>query len=615
MVLFVCDLANAGVRLPNYFSSNMVIQRDQPVDVWGTSSANARVETSLGSDSASTTAATDGTWQVTLKPLAAGGPYVLTATADGTEIVLTNILCGDVWLCSGQSNMQMPVREVNPLEQRAVLVDLPNLRLCMVPKTPSAKPLSTADIKWNLCTPGSARDFSAVACFFASSLLKDPALANVPIGLVDSSFGGTTCEGWIPQPALASFEPKDLHDSLFGIKPANLFNGMISPLGPAKFKGVLWYQGESNSAHPETYPALLATMIAEWRKQFGQPNLPFFIVQLPEYANLWEGFYWPWIREMQARAVQSISNAVLVVGIGTTDGFNLHPKEKLEIGRRAALLARQVAYGEHLVASGPTFKEATVEGATIRVKFDTDHDGLASTAPGGVGGFAVAGADGDYHFAEAMIDGDTVVVGSKEVSQPKTVRYAWAAMPQATLVNKSGLPAAPFRTDTLPYTNVEVQKQRATRRVATSNYEVVINADGMATSLTVNGAQFLSNEPGAAGGSSIPGFWGPRTLINLREIGPQLLTCSDDEVTFQMAFGEKSMQWTITNGGKDPIAFQLALSPHVKAPGSISNGKLVLTRGGAVLNVEGFDTMTNTVTGVVLSTSIKAGNSKTILLN
>jgi hypothetical protein len=225
----------------------------------------------------------------------------------------------------------------------------------------------------------------------------------------------------------------------------------------------------------------------------------------------------------------------------------------------------------------------------------------------------VAGADGDYHFAGAEIDGDTVVVSSKEVSRPMTVRYAWAAMPQATLVNKSGLPVAPFRTDTLSYLNVEIQKQRATRRVATSNYELVINADGMATSLTVNGAQFLSNEPGAAGGSSIPGFWGPRALINIREIGPQLLACSDDEVILQMAFGEKSMQWTITNGGKEPVTFQLALSPHVKAPDSIGDGKLPLTRGGAVLNVEGFDTITNTATGAVVSSSIKAGNSKTIV--
>jgi sialate O-acetylesterase len=614
ITLLVCGLANAEIQLPKIFSSNMMIQRDQPVRVWGTCSASAKVQVSLGTESASTIARPDGSWQVTLKPMTAGGPYTLTTTTDGNATILTNVLCGDVWLCSGQSNMQWPVKNVNPLEQQAALVARPNLRLCSVPKTPGDKPLMTADIKWNLCTPESARDFSAVAFFFASELLKDPALTNVPIGLVDSSFGGTTCEGWIPQPALTNFAAKDLHDSMFGIKPANLYNGMIAPLGGTRFKGVLWYQGESNSAHPEAYPALLATMISEWRKQFGQPGLPFFIVQLPEYANLWEGFYWPWIREMQARAVQSISNATLVVGIRTTDGFNLHPREKLEIGRRAALLARQVAYGENLAASGPIFKNAAVEGSAIRVKFDTDHDGLASTAPDGVRGFAVAGADGEYYFAEAIIDGETVVVRSKDISQPQTVRYAWAAMPQATLVNQSGLPATPFRTDTLPYSNVELQKQRVTRRVATSAYEIVIDANGMVTSLIMNGAQFLSNEPGAAGGSSIPGFWGPRTLTNIREIGPQFLSCSDDEVILQMAFDEKSMRWTITNSGKDPITFQLALSPHVKAPDSISNDKATLTRGSAILDVEGFDTITNTATGAMLSSNIKAGTTKSITL-
>jgi sialate O-acetylesterase len=612
--LLACGYASAEVRLPKILGDNMVVQRNQPVCVWGTCDPKANVQVRLGAQSAAANAGVDGSWQVTLPPVAVGGPYTLAVTAAGNTTTLTNVLCGDVWLCSGQSNMQLPVREVDPVEQKAALVERPNLRLCSVAKAPSSKLLSSADIHWRVCTPDSARDFSAVACFFAAELLKDPTLADVPIGLVDSSFGGTTCEGWIPQKALASFKAEDLHDSMFGIKPANFYNGMIAPLGHTAFKGVIWYQGESNSAHAETYPALLGTMISEWRRQFGQPNLPFFLVQLPEYANLWEGFYWPWIREMQAKAVQSISNTALVVSIGTTDGFNLHPKEKLELGRRAALLARQVAYGEDIIARGPVFKEATVESSTIRVKFDTGGDGLASTARDGVKGFAVAGANGEYHLAEAKIDGESVVVGSEEVSHPQTVRYAWAAMPHATLINKSGLPATPFRTDTLPYSNVEVQKQQITRRVATSAYEIVIDANGMAASLVVHGAQFLSNEPGAAGGSSIPGFWGPRTLTSIREIGPQLLSCGDDEVTLQMMFEEKSMQWTITNRGKDQITFQLALSPHVKAPGLLTDGKAALTRGTAVLEIGGFDSITNTPTGALLISNIKAGTAKQISL-
>jgi sialate O-acetylesterase len=508
--------------------------------------------------------------------------------------------------------MQMPVKEVSPVEQKAALVERPNVRLCSVPKASSAKPLALAEIQWRVCTPDSSRDFSAVACLFAGELLKDPALADVPIGLVDSSFGGTTCEGWIPGPALTAFKPKDLHDSMFGIKPAHLYNAMIAPLGDTKFKGVLWYQGESNSAHPDAYPALLSTMISEWRKQLGQPDLPFLIVQLPEYANLWEGYYWPWIREMQAKAAQAIPDTALVVSLGTTDGFNLHPKEKLEIGRRTALLARRVAYGEDIVALGPVFKSASVESEAIRVAFDTSGAGLASTTADGVKGFAVAGADGDYRFAEGRIEGDSVVVQSEEVSQPQTVRYAWGAMPQATLIDRVGLPAAPFRTDALPYTNVEIQKQQVTRRVATSAYEIVIDANGMPTSLLFHGMQFLSNEPGVAGCASIPGFWGPRALNQIREIGPRLLACSDDEVTLQMAFEESSLQWTILNRGKDSITFQLALSPHVKLQGSASEGPLAAARGTNRMTLTGFDTVTNTPTGAWLSGLVKAGATKSI---
>jgi len=592
----------------------MVVQRDRPVQVWGECAPDAVVQVRLGDRSGTARADADGQWQVALEPVAAGGPYTLTAIADGSRASFINVLCGDVWLCSGQSNMQWPVKDADPEEQKVTSIARPNLRLGSVARVPSAKPEPSAKIEWRVCSPEAAREFSAVASFFASELLQSPALAKIPLGVVDSSFGGTTCEAWIPEPALARFAAKDLHDSFLGFKPAQHYNGMIAPLGRTTFKGVLWYQGESNASHPETYPALLGTMISEWRQQFGQPDLPFLIVQLPEYANLWEGFYWPWIRERQARAVQTISNTALVVALKTTDGFNLHPKEKLEIGRRAALLARRVVYGENIVARGPVFKDATVEGSTVRVKFETDGDGLASTSKHGVSGFAVAGADGEYYFADAKIEGDGVAVRSDAVARPRTVRYAWAAMPRGTLINRSGLPAAPFRTDQLPYSNVEVQRQRITRRVATSAYEIVIDANGMPTSLLVQGAQFLSNEPGTAGGASIPGFWGPRVLTNIREVGPHLLACSDDEVTLHMAFEEKSMRWNLTNRGKDPISFQLALSPHVRAPEFLADGKATITRGDSTLTLDGFDSITNTPTGTMLITQVKAGLAKTISL-
>jgi hypothetical protein len=401
---------------------------------------------------------------------------------------------------------------------------------------------------------------------------------------------------------------------MFGIKPAALYNAMIAPLGHTSFKGAVWYQGESNAAHPETYPALLATMIDAWRQQFAQPDLPFFIVQLPDYASLWEGFYWPWIREKQAEAAHRIPHTALVVSLGTTDGFNLHPPQKREIGRRAALLARQQAYGEDILAQGPVFQRATITGPAIRVTFDTDHDGLASSAASGPKGFAVAGQDGVYHFADARIEGDSVVVQSQEVSEPQTVRYAWAGMPQATLINHSGLPAAPFRTDSQPYANVEIQPQQLTHRVATATYEIVINANGMPASLLFHGAQFLSNEPGAAGGGSIPGFWGPEPLNQIQENGPDLLTCSDAQVTLQMIFGDKSMNWLIQNRGKDPTTFQLALSPFVQVTAPLVEGVTTLARGTNSVTMSGFDGLTNTPTGSLLSCRIQPGATQTITL-
>jgi sialate O-acetylesterase len=613
-VLLACEPASSEVWLPKVFGSNMLVQRGQPVRVWGKCHPHASVQVSLGSRQAAARAEADGGWQVSLDPVPAGGPYTLTASAEDGTIILTNILCGDLWLCSGQSNMQWPVKDVSPIEQKAALIGRPNLRLCSIARTSSAQPLASAEIQWRVCTPESTRDFSAVGCFFAGELLNDPALVNVPIGVVDSSFGGTTCEAWIPEPGLANFKAEDLHDSMFGIKPAHLYNAMIAPLGRTSFKGVVWYQGESNAANPESYPALLGTMVSEWRKQFGQPKLPFLIVQLPEYANLWGGFYWPWIREMQAKAVQSIPDTALVVTLGTTDGFSLHPKEKLEIGRRAALLARRVAYGEDIVGLGPIFKSAAAEGSAIRVVFDTGGAGLASATADGVRGFAVAGPDGEYRFAGGRIEGDSVVVRSDEVSRPQTVRYAWAAMPQSSLINHSGLPAAPFRTDTLPRSNVEIQNQRMTRRVATAAYEIVIDANGMPSSLFFHGMQFLSNEPGTAGGGSIPGFWGPRTLDHIRQIGPRLLTCSDDEVTLQMAFDEASLQWTIHNHSKDSLDFQLALSPHVKLLEAVSDGMATLTRGTNRVTVKGFDRSTNTPTGTWLIGLVEAGATKSILV-
>ncbi|HEV2694595.1 MAG TPA: sialate O-acetylesterase, partial [Verrucomicrobiae bacterium] len=260
------------------------------------------------------------------------------------------------------------------------------------------------------------------------------------------------------QSAWSRLDTNMLHDSMFGIKPATLYNAMIAPFAQTPFAGVIWYQGEGNAGQPAYYPTLLTTLIGEWRQQFQQPKLPFFIVQLPDYLPDWGGYYWTWIREAQAKTVHAVPHTSLIVGIETTDGTNLHPKQKQEIGRRAALQARQVVYHEDLTATGPVFKTAKVKGATIEVTFTTAGSPLVNNSTNALQGFTLAGADGIYHPATAKIDGNTVTVQSIEVPAPKTVRYAWSGVPHSTLRNQAGLPAAPFRTDSLPIERVEPKK-------------------------------------------------------------------------------------------------------------------------------------------------------------
>lgn len=601
-----------GVKLASYFGDHMVLQRDQKICIWGTGDPSTKVEIGIAAQEVATTVGTSGDWKVYLQPMSAGGPYTLTVASDGQILDVSDVLCGDVWLCSGQSNMQMPVKECVAREQQATLACHANLRLCTVGKGWNQKPQFSADLQWRVCTSDSAQNFSAVAYFFASELLKDKTLAHVPIGVVDSSFGGTTCEGWIPRPALAVFKPDELHDSIFGIKPAALYNSMIAPLAEAKFKGVVWYQGESNSGHPDTYPRLLSTMIGEWRKLFAEPKLPFFIVQLPDYASQWDGFYWPWEREAQAKVLLATPNTTLVVGIDTTDGFNLHPQTKLEIGRRISLAVRNAVYHEKIVASGPTFQKLKIEGSTIHIYFDAHDDGLSNSSPGNVRGFAVAGRDGIYHFANARIEGDRVLVQCNEVVAPQTVRYAWTGVPDSTLVNTAGLPAAPFRTDDSPYSNVEVQREPISHQVTNPAYTIVVNGEGMVTSLSVGNAQFISNDPGMAGGSSIPGMFGNVDLPDIKEVGPELLSCGNGDFTFLLDFEKSGMKWDFVNRAKSDVNFNIALSPQVTIIRQKDGNMVTLHCNTSFITVTGIDSILSAEKK--LQFRVKGGSAKSVTI-
>ena len=613
-ILFACFSfrLHAGVKLASYFGDHMVLQRERPVYVWGTGTPGTPVIVILNRQTVTATVDASGNWECHLKPMRAGGPYLLTAISGGTTNQINDVLCGDVWLCSGQSNMQMPVKECVETERNEINTPHPRLRFGIVGPGWNDKPQASANIQWRDYSRDAALDFSAVGCFFATELLKDPAIKNIPVGVINASVGGTMCEGWIPQSALAAFRPDELHDSMFGIKPAQLYNGMIAPLGHAAFRGVIWYQGEGNSGHPDTYPRLLSTLISEWRGQFNDPRLPFYIVQLPDYASTWDGLSWAWEREAQAKVARSTSDTTLVVAINTTDGFDLHPKNKLLIGRRVALAVRHNDYHENIAGSGPVFKTAEPNGQSIRVKFDTGEGGLSNSTPDPLRGFAVAGADGVYYFADATIDSDNVIVQSPAVPAPQTVRYAWAGVPDSTLVNQSGLPAAPFRTDDFPASKVEFQKQSISRQIATPAYQTIINGDGMMSSFVAGNEQFLSNDPGMAGGCNIAGLFGPIGLPEIHELGPTMLSCKNGSLDLLMTFADKTIQWNFTNHSKDPAQFQIALSPQVTVSKTNAENLVQLQRHQSSLSITGIDSVTDTADAKQLHIVILGNATKTV---
>jgi hypothetical protein len=261
------------------------------------------------------------------------------------------------------------------------------------------------------------------------------------------------------------------------------------------------------------------------------------------------------------------------------------------------------------VADGPAFRSAGAEGGTLRVRFDAPG-GLATRDGRPPRGFAVAGEDGKYSYADAAIDGDSVVLSSRAVPAPKTVRYAWAGVPDATLVDRSGLPAAPFRTDSSAPPDVDVQKRPIARHVRMKAYEVTVDGVGSVSSLGVGGRQFLSNALGGAGGTSIPAWLGMRSLADIRELGPGRVECADADVGLLLDFAEAGMEWTVTNRGKDEIRFRIALAPHVAVAGRGGPGPLTLTRKGASLSVAGVDRVSDGEDGPVLETAVAGRSSR-----
>jgi len=443
----------ADVRLPKIFGSRMVVQQQMPVKVWGWADPGERVEVSLAGQTRAGSADASGKWLVTLEPLPAGGPHKLIVQGKN-RIELEDVLVGEVWIGSGQSNMQWPVRRsMNPDEEIAN-ANWPKIRLFTVARRIAETPQEDCEGEWLICSPETVGDFSAVLYFFGRKLHQD---LQVPVGLINSSWGGTVAEAWTSREALqadedfrpilergAKFDPKTPN------QPAVLFNGMIHPLLNFAIRGVVWYQGESNCARAEQYQKLFPTLIHDWRKRWGLGDFPFYFVQLAPFRyrnadrrNAAE------LREAQ-RLTLRLPNTGMVVTTDIGDVNDIHPTNKQEVGRRLALWALAKTYGKtDLVYSGPLYREAKIEGNRIRIFFDHVDGGLVVKGEE-LTHFQIAGADGEFKPAKAVIDGETVVVWNEEVANPVAVRFGWSDDAEPNLFNAAGLPASPFRTDNFP---------------------------------------------------------------------------------------------------------------------------------------------------------------------
>ncbi len=504
---------HAEVKPNPLFTDGAVLQRGQAVPVWGTARDGEKVSVAIGGQKLTTTAA-NGTWRVKLKPLTAGGPFTLTITGDNT-VTVNNILVGEVWVCSGQSNMEFPFSDAANAAEQGPQANYPKIRMFTVAKNISSQPLAEAKGSWVECSPQTVGGFSAVGYFFARDLYQK---LGIPVGMIHTSWGGTPAQAWTsieglgkdPElkghadaaktaldnlPAATAAYPAKLEEfkaaktawdetvgkayqeslrtwgeetakaktagqplppkpTLASPRPAapkgpggnqnsetTLFNAMLNPLIPYAIKGAIWYQGESNAGQSRLYRTLFPAMIADWRTRWSQGNFPFLFVQIAPFND-----QPPEIREAQFLTLSKSKNTAMAVTTDVGEATDIHPTRKEPVGQRLALAARALAYGEKLEYSGPLYQSMTAKGDKIALSFTHVGGGLVAK-DGELKGFTIAGADGKFVPAKAVIKGPNIIVAAEGLTEPKAVRYGWDNVPDVNLYNQNGLPASPFRTD------------------------------------------------------------------------------------------------------------------------------------------------------------------------
>lgn len=442
----------AQVSLPSVFTDHMVLQQNSDVPVWGWGNASANLKV-VGSwapkDTATAVIKPDGTWATTLKTTAAGGPYTLTVLGDG-NCELKDVMLGEVWLCSGQSNMEWtPMSNINNAEAEIAAANHPNIRFFHIPKRGATTPQNDCEASWATCTPDVMKKTSAVAYFFGRNLQKD---LNVPIGLIVSAWGGTPAEVWVPEDVVLSDEklktviPQQTYP-WWPIEPGVLYNQMIHPVIPFALAGTIWYQGESNQDHAATYGVLMKTLIESWRKSFNR-DFPFYLVQIAPFTYDAADNGPAMVRECQEWVSRTVpGTGLVVVSDLVSDVKNIHPTDKQNVGLRLANLAMGKTYNR--IPTGyesPLFKSMEVNKNKAVISFLHAENGLICKDKQLIG-FRIAGEDGVFEPAKAELKGNTVIVSSPKVKIPKVVQYCYDHATIGNVFSKEGLPVAPFRTD------------------------------------------------------------------------------------------------------------------------------------------------------------------------
>jgi sialate O-acetylesterase len=453
---------HAEITLPKVIGHNMVLQRNKPLPIWGWASAGEHVTVKFGNQVKETVTDTSKHWEIILDPMPASDQPREMVISGSNTITLTNILVGEVWLCSGQSNMEYSMRKNSklaifqsnnkPTEDELVVAKNPNIRIFLVNRkfmTPDANHQG-----WNIARDSALRPFSAAGYFFAKELYKE---LQIPIGMISSAVSGSRIEPWIPAEAFASSPHFRTNDTLKKSGEAGKFYpSMIQSMAPFALRGFLWYQGETNCFLSETmqYAYKMQLLMDGWHHAWKDPSLPFYLVQIAPFLYsqstgkiVLTPETLPEFREAQALALLRPNTGMAII-TDLVDSLNgIHPPYKSEVGRRLALWALAKEYGKKVVFSGPTYKKMKIDGNAIKIKFDNCGSGLVSHNGKPLDWFTIAGSDGKFVPADATIKGTTVVVSAPSVTSPTEVRFAWNEAAQPNLFNKEGLPAAPFRTN------------------------------------------------------------------------------------------------------------------------------------------------------------------------